>query len=150
MKLGQKLLLAPVVTAVVVLAVGQLDSMLLSRSGEQAVAAFGEHIGEVRSLGSLQADVNLAHVEVYRMMTIIGSLDEATIQAKRKDLATRTAATLAQLEKQLAAEPEGSELRKGMEEARQQLAGYAKKADTAIDLASVDPNTGVAAMQGAD
>ena len=150
MKLGQKLLLAPVVTAVVVLAVGQFDSMLLSRSGEQAVAAFGDHIGEVRSLGTLQADVNLAHVEAYRMMTIIGSLDEATIQARRKDLAGRSVTTLAQLDKQLAAEPEGSELRKGMEEARQQLTGYFKKADTAIDLASVDPNTGVAAMQGAD
>ena len=32
----------------------------------------------------------------------------------------------------------------------QDLAAYAKQADQAIDLASVDPNTGVAAMQGAD
>jgi methyl-accepting chemotaxis protein len=150
MKLGLKLLLAPVATAVVVLAVGQLDSILLSRSGEQAVATFGEHIGEVRSLGSLQADVNLAHVEVYRMMTIIGSLDEPTIQARRKDLAGRSVTTLAQLDKQIATEPEGSELHKNMQEARLQLTGYFKKADTAIDLASVDPNTGVAAMQGAD
>ena len=39
MKLGHKLLLAPVVTAVVVLAAGQIDSWLLSRSNAQAVAA---------------------------------------------------------------------------------------------------------------
>ncbi|MGI9215785.1 MAG: methyl-accepting chemotaxis protein [Hydrogenophaga sp.] len=150
MKLGHKLLLAPVVTAVVVLAAGQVDSWLLSRSNAQAVAAFGDHIGEVRSLGALQADVNQAHVEVYRMMTIIGSLDEATIQAKRKALAERSTRTLAQLDQQMAKEPPGSELRTGMEQARQQVGDYFKKVDGAIDLASVDPNTGVAAMQGAD
>ena len=150
MKLGHKLLLAPVVTAVVVLAAGQIDSWLLSRSNAQAVATFGEHIGEVRSLGGLQADVNQAHVEVYRMMTIIGSLDEAAIQAKRKALAERSTRTLAQLDQQMAREPAGSELRAGMEQARQQVGDYFKKVDGAIDLASVDPNTGVAAMQGAD
>ena len=55
MKLGHKLLLAPVVTAVVVLTVGQIDSWLLSRSSSEAVAAVGDHINEVRSLGGLQA-----------------------------------------------------------------------------------------------
>jgi methyl-accepting chemotaxis protein len=150
MKLGHKLLLAPVVTAAVVLTVGQIDSWLLSRSSSEAVAAVGDHINEVRSLGGLQADVNQAHVEVYRMMTIIGSLDEAAIQAKRKDLAGRSTQTLEQLSQQLEKEPAGSGLRTGMEAARQQLTEYFKKADGAIDLASVDPNTGVAAMQGAD
>ncbi len=147
MKLGQKLLLAPVVTAAVVLLAGQVDSWLLSRSNAQAVAAFSEHIGEVQALSGLQADVNQAHVEVYRMMTIIGSLDEATIQARRKALGDRAATTIARLDQQI---PPGSELRAGAETARQQVADYFKKADAAIDLASVDPNTGVAAMQGAD
>ncbi len=150
MKLGHKLLLAPVVTAVVVLTVGQIDSWLLSRSSSQAVAAVGDHINEVRSLGGLQADVNQSHVEVYRMMTIIGSLDEAAIQAKRKDLAARNTQMLEQLGRQIEKEPADSPLRTGMEAARQQLTDYFKKADGAIDLASVDPNTGVAAMQGAD
>ena len=150
MKLGHKLLLAPVMTAVVVLAAGQIDSFLLGRSNKQAVAAFGEHIGEVRSLSSLQSDVNLAHVEVYRMMSIISSLDEAVVQAKRKDLGVRSTGVVAQLDKHITAEAEGSELRQGLEAARQQLGIYFKKVDEAIDLASVDANTGVAAMQGAD
>ncbi|WP_310564007.1 methyl-accepting chemotaxis protein [Hydrogenophaga sp.] len=147
MKLGQKLLLAPVVTAAVVLLAGQVDSWLLSRSNAQAVASFSEHIGEVQALSSLQADVNQAHVEVYRMMTIIGSLDEPTIQARRKALAERSATTSARLDQQM---PPGSALRADADTARQQVADYFKKADAAIDLASVDPNTGVAAMQGAD
>ena len=150
MKLGHKLLLAPVVTAVVVLAAGQLDSWLLSHASEKAVTAFGGHIEEVRSLGGLQSDVNRAHVETYRMMTIIGSLDEAVIQAKRKDLADRSKVTLAKLDTHIAAEPVDGELRAGLDAARKQLVAYFKKADEAIDLASVDPNTGVAAMQGAD
>jgi methyl-accepting chemotaxis protein len=150
MKLGHKLLLAPVMTAVVVLTAGQIDSLLLSRSAAQAVASFKEHIVEVRSLNGLQADVSQAHVEVYRMMSIIGSVDEASIQAKRKDLGARSAAVSAQLDQHMANEPEGSALRQGMVEARQQVQTYFKKVDEAIDLASVDPNTGVAAMQGAD
>ena len=151
MKLGHKLLLAPVITAVVVLAVGQADSWLLNRSGQRALAAFGEHIGEVRSLGSVQSDVNHGlHVEVYRTMTIIGSLDEAAIQAKRKEVASRKDASVAALDKHIANEPAGSELLPGLEAAKKQLVEYAKKTDTALDLASVDPNTGVAAMQGAD
>ena len=102
MKLGHKLLLAPVITAVVVLAVGQADSWLLNRSGQRALAAFGEHIGEVRSLGSVQSDVNHGHVEVYRTMTIIGSLDEAAIQGKRKQVASRKDAAVAVLDKHIA------------------------------------------------
>ena len=150
MKLGHKLLLAPVITAVVVLAVGQADSWLLNRSGQRALAAFGEHIGEVRSLGSVQSDVNHGHVEVYRTMTIIGSLDEAAIQGKRKQVASRKDAAVAVLDKHIANEPAGSELLTGLEAAKKQLVDYAKKTDAALDLASVDPNTGVAAMQGAD
>jgi methyl-accepting chemotaxis protein len=150
MKLGHKLLLAPVMTAAVVLTAGQIDSLLLSRSGAQAVASFKEHIVEVRSLNGLQADVSQAHVEVYRMMSIIGSVDEASIQAKRKDLGARSAAVTAQLARHIAGQPEGSALRQGMAEAQQQVQTYFKKVDEAIDLASVDPNTGVAAMQGAD
>jgi methyl-accepting chemotaxis protein len=150
MKLGHKLLLAPVVTAVVVLVAGQADSWLLSRSGERALAGYGEHIGEVRALGSLQSQVNQGHVEVYRTMTIIGSLDEPTIQARRKDVVTRKDAVIAALDKHIANEPTGSELLPGLEAAKLQLNAYAKKTDAALDLASVDPNTGVAAMQGAD
>ncbi|MGS5089631.1 methyl-accepting chemotaxis protein [Hydrogenophaga sp. A37] len=150
MKLGHKLLLAPVVTAVVVLAAGQLDSYSLSRSSAQAAVSFGENIEEVRILGGLQADVNQVHVEVYRMMTIISSLDEATISAKRKDVAAKSEAVKGVLEAQIAKEDAGSALRPDMEAAQAQLASYAKKTDMAIDLASVDANTGVAAMQGAD
>ena len=150
MKLGHKLLLAPVVTAAVVLAAGQLDSYLLNRSNAQAVAGFGEDMEEVRVLGGLQADVNQVHVEVYRMMTIIGSLDEATVAAKRKDVATKSEAMKVVLEGQIAKEAADSALRPDMETAQTQLASYVKKTDMAIDLASVDANTGVAAMQGAD
>ncbi|MFZ2824840.1 HAMP domain-containing protein, partial [Hydrogenophaga sp.] len=150
MKLGHKLLLAPVLTAAVVLATGQLDSYLLSRSNAQAVTSFSGHMEEVRILGALQDDVNQVHVKVYRMMTIIGSLDEATIAAKRKDVAAKSEAMMGTLATQIAKEEAGSPLRPDMEAAQAQLVSYAKKTDMAIDLASVDANTGVAAMQGAD
>ena len=42
------------------------------------------------------------------------------------------------------------QLRSAVSAAQAQAGKYVKTADTAIDLASVDPNTGVAAMQDAD
>ncbi|MFP8781091.1 methyl-accepting chemotaxis protein [Hydrogenophaga sp. RWCD_12] len=150
MKLGHKLLLAPVITALAVLAVGQVDSFVLSRASQSASDAFREHMGEVGTLNALQGDVNGVHVDVYRMMTIIGSLDEAAIQGRRKDLQSRIATMKGTLDKQINKEPEGTDIRKALTDSRAQLDQYVKSADSAVDLASVDPNTGVAAMQGAD
>jgi methyl-accepting chemotaxis protein len=150
MKLGHKLLLAPVLTAAVVLVAGQADSWLLSRAGDRAQIAFSEHIAEVRSLGAIQVEVNHGHVDVYRTMTIIGSLDDATIQARRKNVAARKDAVIAVLDKYITSVPTGSDMLPALEAAKTQLIVYAKATDTALDLASVDANTGVAAMQGAD
>ncbi|MGM9424759.1 methyl-accepting chemotaxis protein [Hydrogenophaga sp. MI9] len=150
MKLGHKLLLAPVITALAVLAVGQVDSFLLSRASQSGSEAFREHMEEVGTLTTLQGGVNGVHVDVYRMMTIIGSLDEAAIEGRRKDLQARIATLKGTLDKQIAQEPEGTDIRKALVDSRAQLDQYVKSADSAVDLASVDPNTGVAAMQGAD
>jgi methyl-accepting chemotaxis protein len=150
MKLSHKLILAPVITAVVVLTTGQLDSFLLSRSGEAAVAAFDGNITELQNLGSAQGQVNQVHVDVYRMMTIIGSMDDAAQVARRKAIAAQTEGMKTVLSQRVAKAPADSALRRSLEAAQSQIDTYLKKVDLALDLASVDANTGVAAMQGAD
>ncbi|WP_439112443.1 methyl-accepting chemotaxis protein [Hydrogenophaga sp.] len=150
MKLGQKLILAPVITALAVLATGQLDSMLLSRAGEASTARFTADINQLQSLTRVQEQIGRMHVDVYRLMTIIGSVDDAKTNAVRADLAQQAASMQAVLG-ELAASPTADEgLRADIAVSGQQIGEFVKRTDSAIDLASVDPNTGVAAMQTAD
>ncbi len=150
MKLGLKLVLAPVTTAVVVLATGQLASVLLGRSGEAATARLNADLSHIQTLASVQDQVGQMHAGIYRAMTIIGSYDDAKTAALRKELATKSAGmktTLGTLSAQAGIE---ATVRTDIEAAGRQIDDYLKRSDAAVDLASVDPNTGVAAMQGAD
>ncbi|MBE0547925.1 MAG: HAMP domain-containing protein, partial [Rubrivivax sp.] len=150
MKLGHKLILAPVITAAVVLATGQLDSVLLGRSGEEAMARFDADLNHIQALSNVQDQVGQMHTGVYRAMTIIGSYSDAQTAALRKDLSTRGGQMKAALGA-LTNEPGiDATVRTDIEAAGRQIDDYVKRSDAAVDLASVDPNTGVAAMQGAD
>ena len=150
MKLGLKLVLAPVITAVVVLATGQLDSVLLGRSGEAAAARFSADLSHIQTLAGVQDQVGQMHAGIYRAMTIIGSYDDAKTTALREDLATRSAGMKTTLGTLSAAPGIDATVRTDIEGASRQIDDYLKRSDAAVDLASVDPNTGVAAMQGAD
>ncbi len=150
MKLGHKLILAPVITAVVVLATGQLDSVLLGRSGEEAMARFNADLDHIQALSNVQDQVGQMHTGVYRAMTIIGSYSDAQTAALRKDLSTRGGQMKAALGALASAAGVDATVRTDIEAAGRQIDDYVKRSDAAVDLASVDPNTGVAAMQGAD
>ena len=150
MKLGQKLILAPLVTAAVLLAVGQFESLLLNRSHAEATNTFSEQVGDVQLLGDVQTGTNAIHVDVYRMMTIIGSLEDSAIETKGKAISNKIAELKGVLTTQADKALPGSDVRKTIETAQEQLLNYLKKVEMAVELASVDANTGVAAMQGAD
>ena len=151
MKLGHKLLIAPLLTAVVVLSVAQIDSNLLNSSSQESAAGFKEHMSELSEVATAQMKFNALHVDVYRSMTIIGSMDDAAISAKRKEVTDTIRALGETVDRQIANNPDAnSPVRLALEEAKGHLTAYGKSADSAIDLASVDPNTGVAAMQTAD
>jgi methyl-accepting chemotaxis protein len=150
MKLSQKLVLAPILTAAVALASGQLDSVLLNRSASEAEARFLLDVGRQGDLADAQNRLGELHVDVYRTMVIIGSLDDTAVTAQRKKVAEGTDGVKRDL-LELAGRPGvDAPLRTAIESATGELDSFVKKIDTALDLASIDPNTGVAAMQGAD
>jgi methyl-accepting chemotaxis protein len=150
MKLSQKLVLAPILTAAVALASGQLDSVLLNRSASEAEARFLLDVGRQGDLADAQNRLGELHVDVYRTMVIIGSLDDTAVTAQRKKVAEGTDGVKRDL-LELAGRPGvDAPLRTTIESVTGELDSFVKKIDTALDLASIDPNTGVAAMQGAD
>jgi methyl-accepting chemotaxis protein len=150
MKLSHKLTLAPVLIATLVLAAGQLDALLLTQAREKMVLRAGADAERQRVLTSAREQVGDLNIEVYRLMTIIGSVDEGKLTEMRKQFGERAKEIQTELTR-LAEGPEvDATLRTEIDQAQQNLVDFAKKTDAALDLASVDPNTGVAAMQGAD
>lgn len=146
MKLRHKLLMAPVLTAVGVLAAGQVDAYFVARSAQAVQAGFEAQVEQLKTINDVQDQISKAHTGVYRTMAIVGSMDDAKLTAVRADLVK----DLQSVDRVLSGLGGGGLDPALIQGVRTQTAQYSKQADAALDLASVDPNTGVAALQTAD
>jgi methyl-accepting chemotaxis protein len=150
MKLRMKLMVAPIVTAVMLVlsigaAVGLLESFRLASQ-----ASHGAVLSAYGRVTAVQAQLGVQHTQLYRTMTIIGSMDDKAVSAKRAELARALARIAGEARDQAAASTADPALQQTLTAFAGMLAAYQKAADSAIDLATVDPNTGVAALQTAD
>jgi len=150
MKLGPKLLAAPLATALVVLAAGQLNSWLLVHEAGASRQAFHDRLGDFKTVASVQQQLGQVHASVYRTVALIGSTDDAKLKAFRSSLKTQLEGTKRTFGAIAAGDDTDTAVREAVARAAVQIDKYLKQADEAIDLSSVDPNTGVAALQGAD
>ncbi|MFZ2651882.1 MAG: methyl-accepting chemotaxis protein [Burkholderiaceae bacterium] len=150
MKLATKLLAAPLLTAVVLLAAGQANTWMMGREAAANQAASRSDLEHFRVITSAQEQIGRVHAGVYRSVALIASLDDAKIKAYRSDLALQTAAVKRVVASAVAQNETDEQLRAAIARSALQIDKYLKQADEAIDLSSVDPNTGIAALQGAD
>ncbi len=150
MKLALKLLAAPLLTAVVVFGAGQMESLVLSRAADANQATFAAQLDDFRTLASAQEQVAQVHAGVYRTVALIGSLDEPKIKAYRADLANQLAGVKRVTAGVADSHSSDEALVAGVATLGKHVDKYLAQSDSAIDLSSVDPNTGIAAMQGAD
>lgn len=101
---------------------------------QMAVAGLREHVSD-------------AHVMLYKTVTIIGSLSDkqlADARAKRQASANKINQML---DVSISHDPDATQ---SVVQFKQSLAAYVKSADDALDMAAIDPNTGIAALQTAD
>ena len=150
MKLSVKLLLAPVLTAVVLLIGIQLNNYLMNRGSDRAAATFQANLATIKLMADVQQQFGRIHSGVYRNLGIIGSLDDAKISGIRKDLLSQLMAIKGMTDKVAGLDASDTEVQKRVADFNAGIVKYAKEADSAIDLSGVDPNTGIAAMQTAD
>jgi methyl-accepting chemotaxis protein len=150
MKLRSKLMLSPVISGIVLVAV-LTTSLWTSHRSLDAVAAAREAANAEFTL-SLERQRQLAdvHASLYRAMTIIGSMDDKATKAFREEQAKALAGLAAKFTQAAGALAADDPDRAGLAKLAGLVQKYQKAADSAIDLATVDPNTGVAAMQSAD
>jgi methyl-accepting chemotaxis protein len=147
LKLGNKLLLAPLLTGLIALAGGGLNAALADRSASASAEGFAADLDKLRTVTQVQEQVGRIHAGAYRTMALIGSLDEPALKAYRTELSDQIEGV-----GRVISAVAGEAMATGSPAARIQadLVTYGKQADNAVDMASVDPNTGVAAMQSAD
>ena len=91
MKLGIKLLAAPLLTALVVFSVGQLTRSLVSQQTSQVEQTILSQSDDYRTLSNAQEQIAQIHTGVYRNLGLIGAMDAAQIKQLRTDMAQQLA-----------------------------------------------------------
>jgi methyl-accepting chemotaxis protein len=150
LKLYQRILLAPGLALFFLLLFGVVVYRALSTDQVAMREIFSTRFGIFQKADQALADIDAAHAAVYRLVTWIGNYDPAKIAHKSAELTAKIDGATA-IAKGLAAEARLTDEEKGhLEAIFAQLANYRKHVATAVDLASVDVNTGLAALQTAD
>ncbi|TAK81865.1 MAG: HAMP domain-containing protein [Aquabacterium sp.] len=150
MKLRTKLLAAPLLTATVLLAALLVCLWVVSadrtRNEDQQQATLQAY----SATAAAQAKLADSHTMAYRTVAIIASLDDKRIQAVRAQLKADVDAVSRDVKRLGEASAEGSKVRMATGRFESLVAKYQKSADAAIDMATVDANTGIASLQSAD
>ncbi|MEY2892747.1 MAG: hypothetical protein RJA98_2655 [Pseudomonadota bacterium] len=150
MKLGTKLLAAPLLTGLVAFGAGQFNAVLMSSAADDNHHAYKANFEGYQAVSGTQKKFSELHAGVYRSVALIASLDEPKIKAYRADLARQLDDVKTVIGSAVGSLGNDAEVAAQVAKAGQLIDKYKGQADSAVDLASVDPNTGVAAMQSAD
>lgn len=145
MKLGMKLLAAPLLTALVVLVSGQINTVLMNLETGKGQAVSKAALEDFKTVGSAQRQLAQVHTSVYRTVAIIYSLDELKVKAVRSELAKQ----LDGIKRAVGAMvPAGADVerRTAVADLNKQIDKYAGQADSSIEIAAGDPVTRLAML----
>jgi methyl-accepting chemotaxis protein len=149
MKLGTRLMVAPAVTGVMLVLTLGASIGVLGWYQEKSESAHKQVLAALTKVAAVQTQLDEVHTRLYRTITIIGSLDDKAVKAEREQQGSRLAAVSTDTTKAADAATDDA-IQKDLRSFVGQVAKYQKSADGAIDMATVDANTGVAALQSAD
>ncbi|MDO9237926.1 MAG: methyl-accepting chemotaxis protein [Aquabacterium sp.] len=147
MKLRTQLMIAPA-TACAVLLLSLVGLLLVIHHYEKKTRTTYEATAYNQSeVGGIKHKLAQTNVALYRTVAIVASLTESEVKLCREALVKAGAEVRQSLAEVLSAQDSQSDAAHGFESA---LKKYLSSADSAIDLSTMDPNTGVAALQTAD
>lgn len=150
MKLRRKLLLPPLVTALVAMGAGATYATLDWRQGKALRASNEANVDNFKTTGHATEQLGQVRAEVFRTIALIASMDEAQVKAKRAELAQQVDG----VKRVIQAMPDNTGgdnvITEAVTAAGPLLAQYLKQADKAIDLSGTDPNIGIGAMRAAE
>ena len=149
MKLGMKLLAAPLLTALVLLVSGQINAMLTSQNSHKELESSKASLEDFKTISAAQQKLAQVHTRVYRTISVIGSMDESQIKAIRVDQ-TQQLQGIKKVVGALVSADGSTELRSAVTDLNLRIDKYAGQADACIEIAAGDPATGIASMRTAD
>jgi methyl-accepting chemotaxis protein len=149
MKLRTKLMAAPVLASAVLLLALLGFVWVLSTYRNHSQRSHDESLKQQLAIVGVESKLSDVHVSLYRTIAIVASLSEAEIKQRRQALPGSVAVIQKTVAESLAAADDQAS-GASAKVFEQSLADYVKAADNAIDLSTMDPNTGVAALQTAD
>jgi methyl-accepting chemotaxis protein len=150
MKVWHKILVAPLVAILFLLAVGGLSATMMTRQG-QAMASVIEDRGGAMDLAlSASRDIAEAHSAAYRLFTWISEFDQAQVEAEAVAQRRQIDAVLRKVDA-FAARPQlRPDERKLIDAVKPRLVRYRQDVEAAIDEAMLDAARGKTAMRTAD
>ena len=92
MKLGPKLLIAPLLTAAVALGAGTLYASLAHHDSVAAREANAADLENFKTVGQAQTQLAEVRAGVFRTLVLLASLDDAKVKAVRGELAQQVQA----------------------------------------------------------
>ena len=150
MKILHKVLVAPAIAMVFLLILGGTTYSMLTQQRAILTDLVGNRFSSYQLSADSSRQIGEVHAEVYRLFTWIGNLKADKI----KQITTKQLAKIDEVAKkvtQFGARPEADPTeREIVQSLLKKLAKYKTAVDTAIDLSTVDVNTGMSAMQTAD
>jgi methyl-accepting chemotaxis protein len=150
MKVWHKILVAPGVAIVFLIMLGAISYSVLTRQHTALADLFNTRFGSYQLAANSSQEISEVHSNVYRLFTWIGNLKEDQIKRITNEQLAKIDAVINNIARFTANKELDAGERKTAEAAAKKLAKYRKDVDMAIDLSTVDVNTGMAAMQTAD
>ncbi|MDE2083198.1 MAG: hypothetical protein KGI90_17775, partial [Burkholderiales bacterium] len=149
MKLGLKMLVAPLLVAAVSLGAAAVYGVVDYAEGQKAAAADNADLRALKVAGQAQETLSQMRGSVYRTLALMASLDDAKIKAARAELRGQGEGLKTRIAG-LATGATDTVAAKLVEGAGARLADFVSLCDKAIDLSTVDPNVGTGSMRAAE
>ena len=150
MKVWQKVLVAPVVAIVFLMALGAVSYGALTQQQSTLDDLVNVRFGNYQLAANSAQEISEVHSSVYRLFTWLGNLQEDKIKQITDEQKSNIDAVSKHITAFGAVAGLDADERKIAESVIKKLAKYKNDVDMAIDLSGVDINTGMAAMQTAD
>jgi len=150
MKLSQKLLIAPVLTALVMYSLSLVSTWMLQNSRVEAEKQVSVVLESLGVFTATQDQLGRLHALAYRTVSLAASLDETKVKAVKADTEKQIAAISKAIASATDAAGDDEMVRNAATDVQKQLKAYSAQTLQSLDLASFDPNTGAVAMQSSD
>jgi methyl-accepting chemotaxis protein len=149
MKLSAKLMVAPAVSGVMLLLVLGASLLVLNTYKGKSTMDHAIVLQSHAKASGIQAELSDVRAQLFRTVAIVGSLDDTVIKSTRSQQSRRLEVIASAVDKVREESPDSS-IREQLANFRTEIAKYQKSADAAIDMSTVDPNTGIAALATAE